>query len=182
MATAAASASSSATSVSSSAVKADVAWPSISLMALIGTPAASAIVAEPGLSPCSVTGGRPSLETSVSNRSETAALGLPPRPEHVGRALVDADDAVGVLALGAVELVVDLRLPDMGAARREVDVGPAQADSGYYAMYCYCGKHHTNLHKTPSNPDHFKQRVRYMISLCSKIRDEEEAARRGNHG
>ncbi len=65
--------------------------------------------------------------------------------------------------------------------------------SGYYAMYCYCGDHHTNLHKTPSNPDHFKERVRYMIRLCSKIRDEAEAkkraeaegkkeAGRGNHG
>lgn len=75
-----------------------------------------------------------------------------------------------------------------------------ESASGYYAMYCYCGQHHTNLHKTPSNPDHFKERVRYMIRLCSKIRDEAEAkaraeakannrgdaegdkeARRGNH-
>jgi hypothetical protein len=53
--------------------------------------------------------------------------------------------------------------------------------------------HHTNLHKTPSNPDHFRERVRYMIRLCSKIRDEaeakeraeaegEEEAGRGDHG
>jgi len=47
-------------------------------------------------------------------------------------------------------------------------------------MHCYCGKHYTNLHRTPSNRDHFKNRVRYMIRLCSKIRDEEEA-RRGIH-
>ncbi len=53
-----------------------------------------------------------------------------------------------------------------------------ESASGYYAMYCYCGDHHTNLHKTPSNPDHFKQRVRYMIRLCSKIRDEAEAKAR----
>ena len=70
-----------------------------------------------------------------------------------------------------------------------------ESASGYYAMYCYCGKHLTNLHKTPSNPDHFKERVRHMIRLCSKISDEAEAeakkraeaegkkeARRGNHG
>lgn len=67
-----------------------------------------------------------------------------------------------------------------------------ESASGYYAMYCYCGTHHTNLHKTPSNPDHFRERVRYMIRLCSKIRDEaeakeraeaegEEEAGRGNH-
>jgi hypothetical protein len=68
-----------------------------------------------------------------------------------------------------------------------------ESASGYYVMHCYCGKHYTNLHKTPSNPDHFKERVRYMIRLCSKIRDEAEAeakdraeaegeeAGRGNH-
>lgn len=62
--------------------------------------------------------------------------------------------------------------------------------NGYYVMHCYCGKHYTNLHKTPSNPDHFKQRVGYMIRLCSKIRDEakdaaksegDEEAGRGNY-
>ena len=64
--------------------------------------------------------------------------------------------------------------------------------NGYYVMHCYCGKHYTNLHKTPSNPDHFKQRVGYMIRLCSKIRDEgkakdaakaegDEETGRGNH-
>jgi hypothetical protein len=67
-----------------------------------------------------------------------------------------------------------------------------ESASGYYAMYCYCGIHHTNLHKTPSNPDHFRERVRYMIRLCSKITDEakaraeaeaqeQEGAGRGNH-
>jgi hypothetical protein len=55
--------------------------------------------------------------------------------------------------------------------------------SGYYVMHCYCGKHYTNLHKTPSNPDHFRKRARYMIGLCSMIRDEAEGgeAGRGNH-
>jgi hypothetical protein len=57
-----------------------------------------------------------------------------------------------------------------------------ESASGYYAMYCYCGQHHTNLHKTPSNPDHFKERVRYMIRLCSKIRDEAEAKKRAAAG
>jgi hypothetical protein len=56
--------------------------------------------------------------------------------------------------------------------------------NGYYVMHCYCGQHYTNLHKTPSNLDHFKERVRYMIRLCSKLRDEaqdEEEAGRGDH-
>lgn len=39
---------------------------------------------------------------------------------------------------------------------------------GYLIMRCACGDHYGTLHKTPSNPNHFKQRSGYMISQCSR--------------
>lgn len=38
---------------------------------------------------------------------------------------------------------------------------------GYLVMRCSCGQHQETLHKTPSNPNHFKRKARYMVSTCS---------------
>jgi hypothetical protein len=40
--------------------------------------------------------------------------------------------------------------------------------SGYRIMRCGCGQHQGTLHKTPSNPNHFRQRAKAMVALCSK--------------
>lgn len=33
---------------------------------------------------------------------------------------------------------------------------------GYTKLHCPCGKHKRWLHKTPSNPNHFKEAISYM--------------------
>lgn len=38
---------------------------------------------------------------------------------------------------------------------------------GYLVMRCSCGAHQETLHKTPSNPNHFKQKAAHMIKTCS---------------
>jgi hypothetical protein len=38
---------------------------------------------------------------------------------------------------------------------------------GYLQMRCGCGRHLVWLHKTPSNPNHFREKVAYMIRVCS---------------
>jgi hypothetical protein len=38
---------------------------------------------------------------------------------------------------------------------------------GYYIMRCSCGRHQTTVHKTPSLPNHFQQKVAWMIRQCS---------------
>jgi hypothetical protein len=45
---------------------------------------------------------------------------------------------------------------------------------GYYIMRCACGRHQTTMHKTPSAPDHFRNKVAWMISQCSDQRKEGE--------
>ncbi len=37
---------------------------------------------------------------------------------------------------------------------------------GYLIMRCSCGAHQETLHKTPSNPDHFKRKAARMIAVC----------------
>ena len=37
---------------------------------------------------------------------------------------------------------------------------------GYLRMHCSCGDHKETLHKTPSNPNHFKRKAARMISVC----------------
>lgn len=38
---------------------------------------------------------------------------------------------------------------------------------GYLILRCSCGRHQETLHKTPSNPDHFKRKAERMTSQCS---------------
>jgi len=38
---------------------------------------------------------------------------------------------------------------------------------GYLIMRCSCGDHQETLHKTPSNPNHFRLKVARMIAVCS---------------
>jgi hypothetical protein len=39
---------------------------------------------------------------------------------------------------------------------------------GYLIMRCSCGEHQETLHKTPSNPNHFRQKAARMIAVCSR--------------
>jgi hypothetical protein len=39
---------------------------------------------------------------------------------------------------------------------------------GYLIMRCSCGDHQETLHKTPSNPHHFRQKAARMITICSR--------------
>lgn len=41
---------------------------------------------------------------------------------------------------------------------------------GYVLMYCSCGEHQETLHKSPSNPDHFKLKLAKMARDCSSQR------------
>ena len=43
---------------------------------------------------------------------------------------------------------------------------------GYYVMRCGCGQHQTTMHKTPRLPDHFRNKVAWMITQCSTQRKE----------
>jgi hypothetical protein len=38
---------------------------------------------------------------------------------------------------------------------------------GYIHMLCGCGSHRGVLHKTPSNPNHFRQKAAFLIRQCS---------------
>jgi hypothetical protein len=38
---------------------------------------------------------------------------------------------------------------------------------GYLIMRCSCGSHQETLHKTPSNPNHFRQKAARMVAVCS---------------
>jgi hypothetical protein len=40
---------------------------------------------------------------------------------------------------------------------------------GYYKMRCGCGEHTGMLHKTPSNPNHYREKTAFLISKCSSI-------------
>lgn len=44
---------------------------------------------------------------------------------------------------------------------------------GYYVMRCDCGSHQTTMHKTPRLSNHFKNKVAWMIRLCSTQREGE---------
>ena len=77
--------------------------------------------------PSSRVNTRPGVRPHARPRHPLGELDLAPCPQHVGRVLVDLDDALGVLRLGGVQLVFDLRLADVDAAGGEVDVSPAQA-------------------------------------------------------
>lgn len=37
---------------------------------------------------------------------------------------------------------------------------------GYLVMRCGCGEHQETMHKTPSNPDHFRQKAARMTRTC----------------
>lgn len=39
---------------------------------------------------------------------------------------------------------------------------------GYLILRCSCGAHQETLHKTPSNPNHFKRKAARMVSVCSR--------------
>jgi hypothetical protein len=44
---------------------------------------------------------------------------------------------------------------------------------GYIKLLCPCGKHKTWLHKTPSNPNYYRERVNFLRRCeCSKGEDE----------
>jgi hypothetical protein len=40
--------------------------------------------------------------------------------------------------------------------------------AGYTIMRCACGEHQETLRKTPSNPDHFRQKASRMVAMCCK--------------
>jgi hypothetical protein len=67
----------------------------------------------------------PAVGPRARPRHALGELGLA-GPQCARGAFVNLDDPLGVLALGGVELVVDLGLPDVDAAAREVDVALAQ--------------------------------------------------------
>jgi hypothetical protein len=48
-----------------------------------------------------------------------------------------------------------------------------ETSRGYYVMHCSCGGHQTTVHKTPRLPNHFRQKVAWMISQCSTQRKDE---------
>lgn len=46
--------------------------------------------------------------------------------------------------------------------------------SGYLKMKCGCGKHMSWLHKTPSDPGYYRNRVKFMRRTCpggASVRD-----------
>lgn len=42
-----------------------------------------------------------------------------------------------------------------------------ETKKGYYVMRCSCGNHQETLHKTPSDPNHFRNKKSRMLSQCS---------------
>ncbi len=40
--------------------------------------------------------------------------------------------------------------------------------NGYQKLACPCGRHLKWLHKTPSNPNHFKEAIAYLRRACSR--------------
>lgn len=38
---------------------------------------------------------------------------------------------------------------------------------GYLHLLCGCGQHRGTLHKTPSNPSHFRQKAAFLVRQCS---------------
>ena len=63
---------------------------------------------------------------------------------------------------------------EAGKARRDaVAVAEAigwtvarETKRGYLIMRCSCGRHQETLHKTPSNPAHYAQKVQRMTKTC----------------
>lgn len=45
---------------------------------------------------------------------------------------------------------------------------PPSKGSPYGKLKCGCGKHITWLHKTPSNPNYYRERVQYMRRTCDR--------------
>jgi hypothetical protein len=43
----------------------------------------------------------------------------------------------------------------------------------YYTIKCPCGNHQRQVHLTPSNPNYWKQTVRYVKRVCSPESEEE---------
>jgi len=58
---------------------------------------------------------------------------------------------------------------DVFAAALELDwtIDDKPNKHGYLKMKCGCGKHITWLHKTPSNPNYYKERIQYMRRKCN---------------
>lgn len=46
------------------------------------------------------------------------------------------------------------------------DRGKGPGRNGYIKLYCPCGKHLTWIHKTPSNPHYYRQRISFMRARC----------------
>lgn len=39
---------------------------------------------------------------------------------------------------------------------------------GYALLRCSCGKNHQGgFHKTPSNPNHFREKTRFLLARCA---------------
>lgn len=45
-------------------------------------------------------------------------------------------------------------------------IGEKPNSNGYLKMKCGCGKHMSWLHKTPSNPHYYRERVKFMRRTC----------------
>src|SRR5579875_375022 len=134
-------------------VNALVACPSRSEMTLAGWPAASSIVAVPCRRSWNRIGGSPAGERAEPGAGPARAqrravlagehapgvgpgrapgdplgkLCLAPGAEDLDGARVDRHLPVGVLALGRVQRIVNLRLADVHTAAVEVEIGPAEA-------------------------------------------------------
>jgi hypothetical protein len=45
---------------------------------------------------------------------------------------------------------------------------------GYVKLLCPCGKHKTWVHKTPSNPDYYRQRMNFLRRACGPSPAEDD--------
>ena len=66
---------------------------------------------------------------------------------------------------------------ERAAAVREVQAHgwtlARETAKGYYVMRRGCGQHQATMHKTPRLSSHFRNRVAWMIRLCSTQREGE---------
>lgn len=45
-------------------------------------------------------------------------------------------------------------------------IATKEGGNGYLHAKCGCGKHQFWLHKTPSNPNHYREKVQYIHRKC----------------
>lgn len=57
-------------------------------------------------------------------------------------------------------------LTEMEAAGWQIKKGKK-----YFQARCPCGAHMATIHVSPSNPNHFKERRRYLARICDRGKD-----------